>query len=87
MKAVNRWPVARPGMENRYYQVTEWGHPDEPMETCRYGTVTYKQYLEIESIRWMESNLRDSWLQENEEGLVALFSLRDYMRPVGPVEE
>ena len=84
---INRWPVARPGMADRHYQVTEFGHPDEPIETARWGVITYKQYLELESVRWMESNLRDSWLQENEEGLVALFAPRDYMRPVGPVEE
>lgn len=60
------------------YQVTEFAHPDEPIDTARYGVMAYKRYLELESIRWMEQNLRDSWVQENQEGLVALFSWRKY---------
>jgi hypothetical protein len=60
------------------YQVTEWGHPYEMIESARFGPITYKRYLELESVRWMETNLRDSWLRENKEGLVALFSWRKY---------
>lgn len=72
----NEAPV-RP-IKDDSYQVTEWGHPDEPIETARYGPLAYERWLELESIRWMEQNLRDSWVQRNSEGLVALFSWRKY---------
>jgi len=65
------------------YQVTVWGHPYDVVETP-LGQITYKRWLEIESVRWMEANLRDSWLREDKEGLVALFSHRKYMKEVLP---
>ena len=65
-----------------HYQVTEWGHPDEPVLTANHGSLTYQRWLELESVRWMEKNLRDSWVRENPEGLIALFSWRKYMAAV-----
>lgn len=67
------------------YQVTVWGHPDEVLET-RHGNITYKHYLETESRRWMEGNMRDSWIRINPEGLVAMFTWRKYMTPVAAEE-
>lgn len=72
--------VAKP--EPDQYQVTEWGHPDDGVTTANHGTMSYQRWLEFESIRWMEKNLRDSWVRENPEGLVALFSWRKYMADV-----
>ena len=89
-EAANQWVYAAPHIpdvaKKTYddtYQVTEWGHPYETVETALYGPITYKRWLELESVRWMTVNLRDSWLRENKEGLVALFSWRKYYREVG----
>lgn len=64
------------------YQVTEFSHPDEVIETAKWGNIRFKLYLELEMRRWMEANLRDSWVRENAEGLIALFSWRKYYRNV-----
>lgn len=71
-----------PPVRDDTYQVTEFERPDLPIYTARYGTLAYERWLEMESVRWMEQNLRDSWVQRNSEGLVALFSWRKYTAPV-----
>ena len=64
------------------YQVTEWEAPYLLIASARHGDITWKRYLELEMRRWMEANLRDSWVRENAEGLIALFSWRKYYREV-----
>jgi len=63
------------------YQVTELGHPDEMIDT-QWGRITYKNWLQCESVRWMETNLRQSWIRQNPEGLVCLVSMKQYQKPV-----
>ena len=44
--------------------------------------VPYIKWLEIEIDRWAHNaNARESWVQVDKEGMVALFSWAEYQRP------
>lgn len=76
----------RPANFPNEYQVTEWEHPDASIETCQWGTIKYRLWLELESRRWLEQNLRPSWIRENPEGLIALWASRSHYANVGAEE-
>ena len=67
-------------MTTTEYQVTEWGHPEETMRTS-YGEVSYKKWLFLECDRW-DDKWRRAYVRINSEGLIALFTESDEMRPV-----
>lgn len=44
--------------------------------------VPYIKWLEIEIDRWAHNaNAREAWVQQDKEGMVALFSWAEYQRP------
>lgn len=63
------------------YLVSTPGHPDEVFDT-QWGRITYKNWCQCEALRHMETNLRQCWIRQNPEGLIALVSLKQYQRPV-----
>lgn len=63
------------------FLVTDPSPPDEMIDT-QWGRMSYKNWLQCESVRHMEKNLRQSWIRMNPEGLVALVSLREYQKEV-----
>lgn len=61
------------------YQVTLWDDPDSLVITGQWGTLSYRQWLAMESARWA-SKWRDAWLEEGSgqfDGCVALFTHKD----------
>ncbi len=67
-------------MKPAEYQVTEWCHPDEKIRTS-WGTIYCREWLQLEALRWKQK-WRQAWVEANSEGLVALFSLQEYMQPL-----
>ena len=67
------------------FQVTEFTPPNETITTMIDATVMrvpYIKWLEIEIDRWAHNaNARESWVQVDKEGMVALFSWAEYQRP------
>ena len=74
-------PIVAASQTDESYQVTEWTHPDDPINS-QWGTITHLQWLNLEGMRWREK-WREAWVAENNEGLVCLMSLREYMKPTG----
>ncbi len=66
--------------EKAIYRITEWAHPTEMIQTGT-GPMLWKTYLQVESDRWKET-WKESWVQENSEGLVALFTWAGDQKPV-----
>jgi hypothetical protein len=69
----------------KFYQVSEFCHPDEPINIIiqqRTMTTTYSRWCEREIARWKATNDRECWAQENSEGLIALFAHAEYQKPV-----
>ena len=68
------------------YQVSEFTPPNETITTIIDATVMkvpYIKWLEIEIDRWANNaNARESWVMQDKEGMVALFSWAEYQRPV-----
>lgn len=67
------------------YQVTHWMHPDDTIEVIFAATlmkIPVRAWLGLEIERWASANDREAWVEESDEGLVALFSRREYQQPV-----
>ena len=67
------------------YQVTEWMRPHDTVEIVIDATlmkIPNRNWAQMEVERWDRRNNRECWLQENKEGMVALFSWAEYQRPV-----
>lgn len=68
------------------FQVTEFTPPNETITTIIDATVMkvpYIKWLEIEIDRWAHNaNARESWVMQDKEGMVALFSWAEYQKPV-----
>ena len=65
-------------MNGTSYQVTEWTHPQERMNT-QWGVIAYENWCHLEVQRWKDK-WRDAWVEANSEGLVAMFTWAEYQR-------
>lgn len=71
------------------FQVTEFGHPQEPIQVIVKGrsiSIPYRNWLQLEVERWWEKSMRFCWAEENSEGLVALFTSKEGMVELTPEE-
>jgi hypothetical protein len=68
------------------YQVSEFTQPNETITTIIDATVMKVPYIkwpEIEIDRWAHNaNAREAWVQQDKEGMVALFSWAEYQKPI-----
>lgn len=75
--------------ERKKFQVTTFSSSEETVLTLidkHHVKVPYRGWLEMEIQRWYDKNHRHAWVQENKEGLIAMFSHAEYMMPVEGVE-
>jgi hypothetical protein len=64
----------------RKYRVTEWGHPEDRIET-QWGTIYYHRWLQKEAERW-RNKWREAWTEANSEGLVAMYTFAEYQKEI-----